>query len=188
MFRVKTLVLTATAIATIGVAGGTSFALASSSSPASAWDCVSVATPGNFYQESPNGVTHEPVPHACAKGYDLVGVGDPGKIGATGKTGATGAVGPQGVQGSPGPTGPVGPTGSQGQTGAPGPQGLEGPSGPTGETGAVGATGPQGPTGTDPTSVQLTGTLGSKTYVVTCAASMSGTTLEISNCTDTVSG
>jgi Collagen triple helix repeat (20 copies) len=173
-----------------------SYSLAASTGPASSWVCVSTSHPGSYYTEYPS---NKPTPHACAAGYDLVGVGDPGKTGATGKTGPTGpagATGPQGTpgpQGSPGATGPAGPQGQVGQDGAPGPQGLEGPAGPTGPAGANGTDGANGADGVDPSSVQLTGTVGGKTYVITCSADMAtladgSAQLQITDCTDTTSG
>jgi Collagen triple helix repeat (20 copies) len=183
--------LIAGGVAVAALAGGGTYALASSHGPASAWVCVSTSKPGSYYTEVKN------VPHVCAKGYTLVGVGNPGatgKTGATGPQGIAGAPGSTGAQGLPGPAGPVGATGAQGQTGAPGPQGLEGPEGPAGPIGATGAAGEQGPAGpagsagTDPSSVQLSGSIGSKNYVVTCSADMDGSQLQIFDCTDTESG
>jgi hypothetical protein len=65
-------------------------ALASSSSPASAWVCVSAHTAGKHYTETKD------APHACAAGYVLAGVG---QNGATGSTGAAGPAGPAGSAG-----------------------------------------------------------------------------------------
>jgi hypothetical protein len=192
-------VLAGTGIIAAAGLGGTGYALAASHSPASAWVCVSTTDPGVYYTESPGGATHEPVPHACARGFTLVGVGDPGATGAAGKqgpagaTGAAGAVGPAGAAGAPGPIGEPGPTGPAGPAGPVGSTGPPGPAGAAGTTGATGATGAAGAAGADPSSVQLTGTIGTKTYVVTCSAAMvqlegDAEQLQLSDCTDTVSG
>jgi hypothetical protein len=180
----KTLIGAGVLAVGIAAAGG-GVALAGSTAPASAWVCVSRVTPGSYYREVRN------APHVCGPNYTLVGVGNPGATGAAGKPGNAGAAGAAGATGATGPIGalgPTGPAGPAGPSGTPGAMGLTGNAGATGAPGAPGATGAQGPAGPAPTEVTLSGSIGSKSYVVTCSAAMTGAVLAISDCTDTETG
>lgn len=109
--KIKSLAIGVAAIAAISAIGGTSFALASSKSPASAWVCVSTIRNGVYYTEKDN------APHKCADDYTLVGVGDPGANGKNGAQGIQGNAGPQGIQGTQGNQGNEGETGNTGPAG-----------------------------------------------------------------------
>ncbi|GEM_PF-3599015 len=104
----------AAGVAAAAIAGG-GYALASGGHLAGVtakptFECIKIADPKVYYFET-SGV----VPHACDKGYVLVGIG------------ATGAQGPAGLPGPAGPQGPQGPAGAQGPQGPAGPQGPPGP-------------------------------------------------------------
>jgi collagen type VII alpha len=78
-------------------------------------------------------------------------------VGPTGPTGAQGDLGPTGTTGDTGDQGDIGPQGLVGPQGLLGPQGDLGPTGPTGPTGATGPSGPQG------VSLNVLGTVLTKT-------------------------
>jgi hypothetical protein len=127
--RVITRVRTVAVLGAVAVAIGLTYGgmtLASAASGASAWDCVSTVHAGVFYTEA------DSAPHACPKGYELVGVGNPGKTGAKGAAGTTGATGTTGPEGTAGAAGPAGTTGATGPQGIPGPNGTNGTNGTNG--------------------------------------------------------
>jgi hypothetical protein len=97
------------ALVLAGIAAAT-LAAAVSTPAGAVYFCVSKRHPQNHYRE-----TRGTIPHACVRGYVIVGVG------------AQGAAGPAGA---PGPRGLAGPAGAAGQQGVRGPQGPQGPQGP----------------------------------------------------------
>ncbi|MBO0802491.1 MAG: collagen-like protein [Nocardiopsaceae bacterium] len=132
----------ATAATAVIALGGTSAALAASSSPESASSgsaspvyegCLSNLT-GHLYN-----MKQDPANPPKCFGHDTPV--------SWNQTGPAGATGPQGPKGDTGATGPQGPQGPKGDTGDTGPQGPKGDTGPQGPAGPAGPQGPQGPAG-----------------------------------------
>ena len=108
------------------------------------------------------------------------GGGGAGTTGPKGDKGEPGPQGPQGIQGVPGPAGPVGPKGAQGERG---PKGDKGEPGPQGPQGIQGVPGPAGPAGTGGGSAAKPEVFTISNYNYPTLLTMSGTPIEITNCT-----
>ena len=108
------------------------------------------------------------------------GAGTPGPKGDKGEPGPQGPQGIQGVPGTPGPQGPAGPVGPKGVQGERGPQGPKGDPGPQGPQGPMG---PAGPAGTGGGSAATPETFTIYNYHWPTLKTMSGTPIELTNCT-----
>jgi hypothetical protein len=187
-FRLSRRLATGIAVAAAVAGGGSVAALATSQSPASAYQGCLSRNLGALYNVHVNPNS----PPRCHRRDTLISWNQTGPAGSRGATGATGAPGSLGAKGSTGPTGSQGPQGLKGDPGATGVQGLQGPKGdpgatgaqgppgPTGSQGPNGNTGPQGPSGTTTSNVVIGSFVqivagGNATALATCPSGSTAT-------------
>jgi Collagen triple helix repeat (20 copies) len=161
--RFSRIALAITAVATVAIAGGVTYAVAD----------IGDGGVINGCYKTQNGQLRliDPATDSCHPSETAISWSQTGPQGPKGDPGPPGPAGPQGPAG---PTGPVGPAGPAGPTGPQGPAGPQGIPGPQGQTGPTGPQGPPGLSGLPPVD-SFTPTQIVRGAILTCASTSAPT-------------